>query len=158
MGLSDPWISFTAQAAPAASSGFWTFVGSILSIALVQGVTLFIFYTKLSDDRSKEDRERDAAWDRFRQTNLAEADRDRKNHRMNMKRDVYMEMAPAIQQNAAHLTEFLRIGEPMEKIQKGIRIRQRQIQQSISKLLPVASDDTLARPRATGADTRTANP
>jgi hypothetical protein len=131
-----------------AQSGFWTFLGNLLGILLVQGVTLYIFYNKLADDRRKEENDRNAAWQQFQQTRQAEVDRDARALRMNMKREVYMEIAPAIQRSSALLAEYLRIEESVQKIQNGIRLSQKRIQQSIAKVVPVASDGTLDAMRA----------
>lgn len=149
MGFLAPWISITSQAAPEpSSSGFWPFVGNLLGILLVQGVTLYVFYRKLSDDRRKEEEDRRATWEQFRQSKQAEVDRDAKSLRMTMKRDVYMETAPAIQRSSALLAEYLKIDVPAMDVQKGIVAEQIKIQQSIAKVVPVASDDTLDAMRA----------
>jgi hypothetical protein len=92
-----------------------------VGIFVVQAVTLYLFYRKLSDDRRKEEGDRKAAWEQFRPTKEAEVERDAKNLRMNTKRDVYMEMAPAIQKNSSFLTEYLRVAGPLPEIQNGVR-------------------------------------
>jgi hypothetical protein len=148
MALLEPWISLTTQAAPPATSGFWTFLGNLLGIGIVQGVTLAIFYNKLSDDRRKEQQDRATMWEQFEKSRRAENERDLKNLQMNMKREVFLDIAPIIQENANMLAEYLRVDEPLQDIQKSINERLKIIQKTLGKAVPVASLETLDAIRA----------
>ena len=129
--LLTPWILVTAQAAPAAADH------SALWIALVTpAVTLGLFYMAQREGRRKERRELENHREKERET-----------LRLNLKREVFLEVAPAIQSNYLALSVFVDLQLSISDLHTKTRDTLAQSASAIAKLQAVAADETLEAAR-----------
>lgn len=129
--LLTPWVSFTTQAAPAPADH------SALWIALVTpAVTLGLFYMAQREGRRKDRKELENHREKERET-----------LRLNLKREVFMEVAPAIQNNYLALSAFVDLQLSISDLNKKIQDTLAQSAGAIAKLQAVAADETIEAAR-----------
>lgn len=129
--LLTPWVFVTTQAAPVAADH------SVLWLALVTpAVTLGLFYLAQREGRRKERKELESHREKERET-----------LRLSLKREVFLEVAPAIQNNYLALTAFVDLQLSIHDLQKRTRDTLAQSGGAIAKLQAVAGDETLEAAR-----------
>lgn len=129
--LLAPQIFFTTQAAPTSSSNL-----AIWTVLITQIVALLIFYLSQREVRRKEQREVESHHEKERET-----------LRLNMKREVFLEIAPAIQNNYLALSSFANLGQSLSDVQGKISDTLARSVGAIAKLQAVASDETIEAAR-----------
>jgi hypothetical protein len=138
-----PWLSITSQAAPSAPSSLWT----ILAILVPQAVTVGIFYKGLREARRKDRKARKQERQRDRQAIADHREKERESMRLNLKREVLLEVAPAIQRNFISLATAMELHLEISQVTTKIRRDLDKSINAISKLQMVASSETLEAAR-----------
>lgn len=135
-------ISVITQAAPAPPdhSALWT-------ILLTQAVTLGLFYWALREARRKDRKARKAERLKDQQALENHRENERETLRLNLKREVFLEVAPAIQNNYMALTAFVDLELSIYDLQNKTRDTLSQSGGAIAKLQAVAADETLEAAR-----------
>jgi hypothetical protein len=136
------WISVIAQAAPAPAdhSALWT-------ILLTQAVTLGLFYWALREARRKDRKARKAERRKDQQALENHRENERETLRLNLKREVFLEVAPAIQNNYLALSAFVDLQLSISDLHKKTLETLAQSAGAIAKLQAVAADETLEAAR-----------
>ncbi|MFC5524762.1 hypothetical protein ACFPPA_03305 [Rhodanobacter ginsengisoli] len=136
------WISVIAQAAPAPAdhSALWT-------ILLTQAVTLGLFYWALREARRKDRKARKAERRKDQKALENHRENERETLRLNLKREVFLEVAPAIQNNYLALAAFVDLQLSIHDLQENTRNTLAQSGGAIAKLQAVAADETLEAAR-----------
>lgn len=134
-------VSITTQPQAATDhSALWT-------VLIVQVVTVAVFAAGLLETRRRDRLNREAERARDRQALVDDQEKERETLRLNMKREVFLEVAPAIQQNYIALGRFVDFQTPFHALTVEMRKTLQNSAGAIAKLQAVAGNDTLEAAR-----------
>lgn len=137
----SPWISITTQPpAPADHTTLWT-------VLLIQAVTVGVFALGVLETRRRDRLARGVEAQRDREAIENNREKERETLRLNMKRDVFLEVAPAIQLMYVGLSRFVDLQIPVPALAEEMRVTLESGVGAVAKLQAVAGDETLEAAR-----------
>lgn len=137
----SPWISITTQPQAATDhTGLYT-------VLIVQVVTIAVFAAGLIETRRRDRLNREAEDARDRRALLDDQEKERETLRLNMKREVFLEVAPAIQKNYIALARFVDFQTPFASLLVEMRETLESSAGAIARLQAVAGNETLEAAR-----------